>query len=241
MGSGGPAHPQAFEVCPGPRSNDLRDSIAKVDRPSGRPQCVEIRNDKLLEDFKAGRAIRLNIGSGPVRRDDTYNLDIRDLPGTDLLADLEAPLDRLPDASVEHVEAHHVLEHVSALDELLDELHRVLVPDGSIDIRVPHWANPLGYSDPTHVRLFGLYSFCYLVPLQEQPLGRKVPNYRSRRPFDIETLELCFRRNNRLFQVLESFLNADHRRLEAYEKNLANTIWPYEVHCVLKKATGELE
>ena len=196
---------------------------------------MDLRNPQLIDNLAAGRPVRLNVGAGAVDRPDRFSLDIRDLPGTDILADLEEPLDGLPDGSVEHIEAHHVLEHVDNLDQLLDEVHRVLTDDGTMDIRVPHWANPLGYSDPTHVRLFGLYSFCYLVPLDAQPLGRKVPTYRESHHFGINSLELCFRRDNRFFSALENWLNSDPRRLEAYEKNLSNVIWPYEIHCVLAK------
>lgn len=195
---------------------------------------MELRNPQLLDDIAQRRPVRLNIGAGATDRSDSYSLDIRDLPGTDIIADLEAPLDALPDDSVLHVDAHHVLEHVERLDELLDELHRVLTPDGTADIRVPHWANPLAYSDPTHVRFFGLYSFCYLTPIDMQPLGRKVPTYRASALFEILELRLCFRREGRVFSALEGFLNADARRMEAFEKNLTGVVWPYEIHCVLR-------
>lgn len=81
------------------------------------------------------------------------------LPGVDIQADLNEPLDLLPDGSVEAVHCRHLLEHIDRLLHLLDELHRVVRPGGEIDIRVPHFSNPYGYSDPTHVRFFGLYSF----------------------------------------------------------------------------------
>lgn len=203
-------------------------------QPTGRTDVVDVRNLQLLSDLESCVPVRLNLGAGALVEAGTYSVDIRDLPETDVLADLEAPLDMLPDSSVSHINAHHVLEHVSDLDQLLDEMHRVLIAEGTIDIRVPHWANPLAYSDPTHVRFFGLYSFCYLAPFELQPLGRKVPTYRVSSLYEIVELDLCFRRTGSGFRKLESWLNNDVRRMEAYEKNFASTVWPYEIHCVLR-------
>jgi SAM-dependent methyltransferase len=43
----------------------------------------------------------------------------------------------LPDASVDLVLTPHVLEHVPDTDRALAELHRILVPGGSIHLQVP--------------------------------------------------------------------------------------------------------
>lgn len=194
---------------------------------------VLVVNDALLEDLRAGRPVEIDIGAGTDRRPGHYSLDRRELPGVDVVADLEEPLDAFPDASVARVHAHHVLEHVVALDALLDELHRILRPDGRLVTTVPHWANPLGFSDPTHVRFFGLWSWCYLAPPEEQPLPRKVPTYRPDRRFRIEHLELGFRPATGLGRRVERWVNASPRRMEFYERNLARHYWPYEIRCTL--------
>jgi hypothetical protein len=41
-----------------------------------------------------------------------------------------------------------------------------------IEIIVPHFSNPHYYSDPTHVRFFGLYTMSYSKPLSGLAEGR---------------------------------------------------------------------
>jgi len=194
---------------------------------------VRILNDQLEQDLDAGRPIALSIGSGSERESGRYTLDLREMPGIDVVADLNQPLSALPDKCVSSVQAHHVLEHVRQLDGLMDELHRVLTPDGVIQVIVPHWANPLGHSDPTHVRLFGLYSFGYFVPIEDQPLDRKVPVYRSDHLFRIRSLSFGFVANHRLGRTIERAVNASPRRMEFFERNLTRFYWPYHIQAEL--------
>lgn len=200
--------------------------------PSPAPP-MRIVNDQLRADLDAGRPVSLAIGAGHEQDSGHYTLDLRELPTVDVVADLNEPLADLPDHCVESVHAHHVLEHVRELDALMDELHRVLLPSGRLQVIVPHWANPLGHSDPTHVRLFGLYSFGYFTDVERQPLGRKVPCYRSAHRFDVESLELGFRPRARWSRWLEAQLNQRPAALEFYERNLARGWWPYEIRCTL--------
>ena len=65
--------------------------------------------------------------------------------------------------------SRHPLEHVRNFLPLMAELHRVTRPGGRIEIIVPHFSNPYGYSDPTHVRHFGLYTFFYFADEEDQP------------------------------------------------------------------------
>src|SRR4051812_22266165 len=122
---------------------------------------MQILNPAVRQDLEAGRRLRLNLGCGLRRLPGFYNVDHVSLPGVDILADLEEPLAELPDDSVEQIYCRHTLEHVQRLLELLADLHRVTHADGRLELIVPHFSNPYGYSDPTHVRFFGLYSFFY--------------------------------------------------------------------------------
>ena len=150
---------------------------------------MRIVNPKVRDDLAAGRVIRLNIGVGQRPRDGYYGLDCRELPGVDIVADLNEPLSALPDNSVEAILAYHILEHVVEFLPLLRELHRVVIPNGRLEIVAPHFSNPYGYSDPTHVRFFGLYTFYYFVDEADQP-PRKVVAFYLRERFTVESINI---------------------------------------------------
>jgi SAM-dependent methyltransferase len=150
---------------------------------------MQILNPILQGELDAGRPVKLNLGGGLRPLQGHFLLDLVDLPGVDVQADLNEPLDKLPTGSVEAVHCRHLLEHIDNLLPLLEELHRVVRPGGEIDIRVPHFSNPYGYSDPTHVRFFGLYSFYYFADQDEQP-RRKVPAFYSRCRFQVKQIHI---------------------------------------------------
>jgi len=137
---------------------------------------VRIVNPKVQDDLTAGRPIRLNLGVGHRSRPGFYGVDWIEMPGVDVVADLNEPLAALPDNSVEAIYTHHTFEHVVNFIPLLKEIHRVVIPNGHVEVVVPHFSNPYGYSDPTHVRFFGLYSFYYFADEVDQP-KRKVPAF----------------------------------------------------------------
>lgn len=134
---------------------------------------MRIVNPKVQEDLAAGRTIRLNLGVGQRSRPTYYGLDLIELPGVDVVADLNEPLSELPNNSVEAIYTNHTFEHIVNFLPLLQEIHRVVIPNGTIDVVVPHFSSPYGYSDPTHVRFFGMYSFYYFSDPVDLP--RKTP------------------------------------------------------------------
>lgn len=54
--------------------------------------------------------------------------------------------------SVESIHSSHFVEHLDAQERVhfVNELHRVLIPGGTAQIIVPHWAAGRAYGDPTH-------------------------------------------------------------------------------------------
>lgn len=198
---------------------------------------MRILNPDVRRHIDAGTGLRLNLGSGERRIDGFLNVDCVPLAGVDILADLNEPLAELPNDSVEAVYARHTLEHVGKLTELLAELHRVTRADGRIEVIVPHFSNPYGYSDPTHVRFFGLYSFYYLCDAADQP-RRKVPNFYTGTRFRVESVQFNLLKESLgeklLRAVLQPLANRNTDWLDWYERRLCRLLPVNDVRYVLR-------
>jgi SAM-dependent methyltransferase len=76
----------------------------------------------------------------------------------------------LPSCIFDEVIALDVIEHIPNVVGLMDEIHRVLVDNGKLSIRVPQAGTYNHITDPTHVRGFGIDSFDFFDDKTE--LGR---------------------------------------------------------------------
>jgi SAM-dependent methyltransferase len=167
---------------------------------------MKLVNAQVAQDLAAGRSLRIDLGSGTRPRPGFYGLDQLDLPGVDIVADLNRPLELLPESCVEHLYSSHALEHVEKFLPLMDEIHRVMRPGGLVEVIVPHFSNAYYYSDPTHVRFFGLYTMSYFVDLEKQPGSHKVPAFPTGTRFDLESVKFSFYRINLLDRLFVPFL-----------------------------------
>jgi SAM-dependent methyltransferase len=191
-----------------------------------RPKPVQILNEAVSADLAAGRKIRLNLGAGGVAGEGFYAVDHLALPGVDVVADLNAPLTMFPDNSVSEIISTHVFEHIQNFQGLLEEVSRIVEPGGKIVITVPHFSNVFGFSDPTHVRFFGLYTMYYYVDQDKQPDTRKLPAFYSNLRFDIKSVRIEFytwgtRVDRYLGGFMTRFFNKSMKRLHFYESRLA--------------------
>ena len=118
----------------------------------------------------------IDIGCGMHKYPGSTGIDKIGLDGVDIVCDVEESGLPFRDDSIDVVYSRHFLEHVDNFEYVIKDIHRVLKLDGTANIIVPHFSNPLGYSDPTHKRFFGYYTFDYFCPEQYQG-RRKVPTY----------------------------------------------------------------
>ena len=110
----------------------------------------------------------IELGCGKKKREGRITVDQIDLPNVDIVADIENGLPFLPDNSVDEIHCRSVLEHIENFENLMREITRVLKKNGKANIFVPHFSNPYYYSDYTHKRFFGLYTFYYFVEAKNQ-------------------------------------------------------------------------
>lgn len=165
----------------------------------------------------------INLGCGARKKEGQIGIDQADLPGVDIVADLEEGLKCFPAASVDQIHCRNVLEHIANLEPLLKEMLRVLKENGRAYISVPHFSNPYFYSDPTHIRFFGLYTFYYYVDPKHQ-LRRKVPVHYSDLRLHILSQRYVFRSSFGLLGFLKKavgrLINCSSLLQEYYEENL---------------------
>jgi hypothetical protein len=207
---------------------------------------MRILNTAVWDDLQSGRELRLNLGSGKRLIPGFYSVDHLALPGTDIQADLNEPLSEIPDNCVAEIFTRHTLEHVSRFLELMVELHRVTKPGGRIEIIVPHFSNPYHYSDPTHVRFFGLYSFFYFCDEVDQP-RRKVPSFYLPERFRVESIRCKLLRESLwdklLGSVLQPLINRNVKWLDRYERRLCRWVPANDIRFIIrpKKDTPALK
>ncbi len=137
----------------------------------------------------------LHIGCGMHKMPGAVGLDIVDLPGVDVVVDLERERIPFPDNTFEIVYAHHVLEHISRLTDVMTELHRVCRTGARIEVVVPYFTCVGAFGDPTHVRFFTYKTFEHFTDTKNKDLY----NWFSATRFTIKYRRIGF---GRLFRVL---------------------------------------
>lgn len=198
---------------------------------------IRIDIDQIL---RSGKRISVELGSGSKRKEDRITVDKVDLPSVDIVADIEEGLAFLPDNSVNEVHCRSVLEHIENFENLMREIIRVLKKDGRAHIFVPHFSNPYYYSDYSHKRFFGLYTFYYFVDTEHQ-LRRKTPSFYTDIRIDIISLRLVFRSpfwfSRQIKKVLGFLFNCHPSLMEFYEEHLCYIFPCYGIEIVFAPAS----
>lgn len=106
----------------------------------------------------------LDLGCGNKKRPGAVGIDVN--PETD--ADVVHNLDTFPypfsNDSFDEVVADNVIEHLDDVIAVMEELHRITRPGGTVTIIVPYFRSRWASLDPTHRHFFGVESFSYFDP-----------------------------------------------------------------------------
>jgi predicted O-methyltransferase YrrM len=101
---------------------------------------------------KFPNGLLLDIGCRDRKQPNFVGIDSRKYPGVDIVH----PLDKFPypikDDSCHTIKCAHVIEHIPPWKVLafMDEMWRMLMPDGQLAISAPYAGSPGYYQDPTH-------------------------------------------------------------------------------------------
>lgn len=197
---------------------------------------------ELLDKINKEEFVALDLGCGPNPQDGCIGIDALPLNGVDYVANLEEGLIFLPNQCVNKVTSVHFLEHVTNFEFLVREIHRVLKVGGIHEVTVPYFANPHFYSDYTHKRFFGLYTFDYFsVENSSKPLKRKVPTFYTDIRFDVINRKIVFKDGERpVFNLIKKhiftrLINSHRAIQEFYEAYLTGLLAASEITYQMKR------
>lgn len=120
--------------------------------------------------------LALDLGSYEARRPGYLGVDKRRGDGVDVVCELPK---RLPfgDSSIGIIRAMDFLEHIEDKIALINELYRVLAPNGLLLSMTPSSDGRGAYQDPTHIAFYNQNSFWYYT---DQAYQRYVPEITAR-------------------------------------------------------------
>lgn len=106
----------------------------------------------------------MNLGYRKIRKISRPKAEIVNLDTADSNVDIRN-LNEFDDEEFDEVYAFYVLEHLEfeAFFLLMDEIHRILGPNGIFSIKVPHWRGTSAFICPEHRRCFSAYTFNYFA------------------------------------------------------------------------------
>lgn len=146
----------------------------------GRVRGVNAVWDMLrLSDDAALRVLDIGCGNRK-QQDEAIGVDRHRSPVVDVVAHLERGLP-FTDDSIDRVYAVHFLEHVTDLLQMMNEVHRVLKPDGVLHVMVPNAQCVNAIADPTHRRFFNRQTFKFFC--------RPYPDLRLFRPLGVSATD----------------------------------------------------
>ena len=120
----------------------------------------------------------LDLGCGTTKVPGAIGLDVIPLVGVDVVGDLAERPYAFADSSFDAVYLNDVIEHIPNTIKTMEEVYRVLKPNGRAFIRVVNWNSIYTAMDPTHLAAFTENSFDFFG----KRIGR---SYYSTARFDV--------------------------------------------------------
>ena len=199
---------------------------------------MKFLNDQIGRDLENRKPVKLDLGCGQTPRKGCFSVDHIEMEGVDVVADLNEPLVLLPDNCCDYIYSRHAFEHIDKFLPLMREIHRIIQPGGVVEIVVPHFSNVYGYSDPTHVRFFGLYSMYYFVSSEFQPKIRQVPAFYTDKHFKVKKITIEFYKYSifdKVFRKIFSILvNSNLSMQNFYERRLCRFFHASQIRYILE-------
>ena len=112
------------------------------------------------------KGIRLDVGAGNNCQEGFVGMDKRDLPGIEIVHDVECFPWPLPDECCLMIVCSHLYEHIKpwlSID-FMNELWRILRVGSQLALSMPYGVNDNYLQDPTHINPSNFNTFHYFCP-----------------------------------------------------------------------------
>lgn len=147
----------------------------------------------------------LDVGCGDAKVEGAVGIDSVQLPGVDIVHDLNVYPWPIEDESYDLVYLNNIIEHLPNSIAVMEEVYRILKKGGKVKIVVVYWNHTDSVTDPQHVSFFNEYSWDFYT-------GKRKSYYTKCR-FSIEDLTLTYDpyakkifRSKRLLRFASRFL-----------------------------------
>ncbi|MBI4971062.1 MAG: methyltransferase domain-containing protein [Candidatus Omnitrophica bacterium] len=164
--------------------------------------------EDLSQAISAGERV-LDVGCGAAKREGTIGIDMMAKPGVDIVHDLNVYPWPIQDSQFDRVLFTGSLECLDSVLKSMDEAHRVLKPNGRVEIHTTHFASSNSHWDPLQKWHFSYYTFDYFTE------GFDNPVYTDRK-YRMIRKELMFRRKWGMGQLLYKLSPRRYEKYHAY-------------------------
>lgn len=173
----------------------------------------------------------VDIGAGPWKTPGAVSLDGNPSCSPDILWNLDTYPWPIGDGECDVVVANHVLEHLENPIRAIEEIHRIVKPEGVVKIAVPHFSGRMAWWNPEHRRAFSIGLFEYFGPGQEMISS-------SRARFTVQRIRLHWsppprpgteRPTGRVFRHVIAFMNVVITFLANLNIDICERVWCYWV------------
>jgi len=112
------------------------------------------------------KSVAFDVGCGGNKAKGFIGMDIRKLPGVDIVHDLEVFPYPVPDGCCHTIRASHIYEHIKPWLSIkfMDELWRMLKVGGALALGMPYGVNDNYQQDPTHCNPANFATWQYFDP-----------------------------------------------------------------------------
>jgi len=127
---------------------------------------------KTKDLLKKRKKSYVDIGCGANKQDEKwFGIDYRDLPGVDLVQDLEKTPWAIPSNTFDTAISNHVIEHINPSHgifiEFMNEAWRILKSGADFIIGAPYATSVGMFRDPTHVNFINEETWSYFDPMDQ--------------------------------------------------------------------------
>ena len=132
---------------------------------------------------KLPKGIMLDVGCQGRKQDNFIGMDWKDYPGVDFVHNLEKFPYPFSAESCLTIKCAHVIEHIKPwlVIPFMNELWRLLIPNGQLAISAPYAGSPGHYQDPTHCTMISEGTWRHFDPSYPDLYDKYAP-----RPWKIE-------------------------------------------------------